>query len=347
MQMYKARGPNPVEISLPGPLDNFRKSKTAPWFGIILASLVSLVLLLYGGTVLVCFLPIVIALLAYFVPVYFGVKNRKFLAVYGLVLFVVLGLVLAVVVDSTITGPQPTPLSSNDNPASLTDGSFSFVAGDTYHYTVHLHSGSNFNATPFIWVETFDYQSGAAGVRQNLSLVGSVAGGSVYATNVTFSTKSIYYYDFAAQTTSGSVIRTGAAFGPVQLSNDQVLSYMLENSIITVFLNIALLFYLLLILTWWMDSSKKKYAAQIDKAKGMQKDMAKPSGSKVEKLVCSECGTEVPPDAKVCPQCGEKFDDEDKKPEKLAPGELICSECGKTVKETDESCWNCGKKFEN
>jgi predicted amidophosphoribosyltransferase len=96
-----------------------------------------------------------------------------------------------------------------------------------------------------------------------------------------------------------------------------------------------------------MDSSKKKYAAQMEKAKGQQKDSSKSIGSKVEKLVCSECGTEVPADAKVCPQCGEKFEEDEKKPEKATTGEMICSECGKTVKETDESCWNCGKKFDN
>jgi RNA polymerase subunit RPABC4/transcription elongation factor Spt4 len=329
---------------LPSAFENFRKSKTAPIFGIVLASLVSLFLLLYGAPVLICFQPIVIALVAYFVPWYFGFKNRKWLAVFGLVLFLALGIILGYFYYAQVTGPQPTSVSTSNDPQTLTNGTISLVAGSTYHYAVDLRGG---NGTDIIWVETFDYLTGAAGERHNLTLVSTAGNTSIYATNVTFSSDSAYYYYFSHQDPSGSVITTGYAFGPVMVSNDFVLQTELQYAILNVFLDIGLLFYLLLVLTWWMDSSKKKYAAQMEKQKAAVESKQKGGQGKAEKFVCSECGTEVPADAKVCPQCGERFDDEDKRPEKLASGEVICSECGKTVKETDERCWNCGKKFEN
>ncbi|KQM12607.1 hypothetical protein AOA80_01445 [Methanomassiliicoccales archaeon RumEn M1] len=63
----------------------------------------------------------------------------------------------------------------------------------------------------------------------------------------------------------------------------------------------------------------------------------------VEKFVCSECGADVPANAKACPQCGESFDDE---PQTSGKDKFECSECGATVDEGARTCWNCGKEFE-
>jgi ribosomal protein L40E len=117
-----------------------------------------------------------------------------------------------------------------------------------------------------------------------------------------------------------------------------------------VWLEIATLFYMILALTWWMENSKKrtqelrkqaeegrkkKDAGRPEKGKEAQTDVKKKI---VEKLVCSECGAEVPVDAKKCPRCGEPFEEE---------ADLICTSCGAKVKESDKKCWNCGKEFEN
>jgi hypothetical protein len=48
--------------------------------------------------------------------------------------------------------------------------------------------------------------------------------------------------------------------------------------------------------------------------------------------------SDVPIDAKECPQCGDKFEDEGKGPEK-------CPSCGKEVAPGAKNCWNCGKEL--
>lgn len=106
----------------------------------------------------------------------------------------------------------------------------------------------------------------------------------------------------------------------------------------SIFIQVGLLFFLLLVLNWVTDRSKGKMAeAQKAQENKAEERKAETKGGK-EKFVCSECGAEVPVDAKTCPQCGEKFDDD---------GEYVCTECGAKVKESDKKCWNCGKEFEN
>jgi RNA polymerase subunit RPABC4/transcription elongation factor Spt4 len=49
---------------------------------------------------------------------------------------------------------------------------------------------------------------------------------------------------------------------------------------------------------------------------------------------CSACGSSLPPNAKFCPECGEKV---------LPPGMTICQECGELV-DQGKFCTECGCK---
>lgn len=59
-----------------------------------------------------------------------------------------------------------------------------------------------------------------------------------------------------------------------------------------------------------------------------------------KKFKCSGCGAEVLESDIFCPNCGEKFDDEedDKK--------YTCSGCHSEVSKSDKFCPNCGEKFD-
>jgi ribosomal protein L40E len=68
---------------------------------------------------------------------------------------------------------------------------------------------------------------------------------------------------------------------------------------------------------------------------------------------CSDCGAEVPNDAKVCPKCGATFDEEEEIIVEHADGTVEstnvtfeCSDCGAEVPETATFCPKCGAKFE-
>ena len=82
---------------------------------------------------------------------------------------------------------------------------------------------------------------------------------------------------------------------------------------------------------------------------------------KVEYSVCSECGAEVPMDARRCPKCGANFDEETEEVEVEATEEEIaeriekqeesgecfeCSECGAKVPADADVCPQCGARFD-
>ncbi len=116
----------------------------------------------------------------------------------------------------------------------------------------------------------------------------------------------------------------------------------------------------------WEAESRKKIAEE--KAKEQKEDTKVPSLAKAmglepagDTFVCSECGTDVPSDATVCPKCGEKFDGEKAeeqkeeakaptpaKPKKAEPygDTFVCSECGAEVPGEATKCPKCGEKFD-
>jgi len=90
----------------------------------------------------------------------------------------------------------------------------------------------------------------------------------------------------------------------------------------------------------------RKCGAYIDRPKDMRPN-------KKDFFECSECGAEVPNDAKVCPKCGVPFD-EDEIEVVHADGSIEvtnetfeCSECGAEVPVTATFCPKCGAKFED
>ena len=147
-------------------------------------------------------------------------------------------------------------------------------------------------------------------------------------------TEGIYQFQYQGLIPSGYVL-TDAALGPIAMSLDNVLySYLYYGIVFIGLFQIGLLFYLLLVLTWWMDRSKAK-AAEFDKARKQEKKGD--DGQKVvDKFICSECGSDVPIDAKECPRCGEKFEE---------AVERECPYCKAKVLESDVKCWNCGKEL--
>jgi Predicted ATP-dependent serine protease len=90
----------------------------------------------------------------------------------------------------------------------------------------------------------------------------------------------------------------------------------------------------------------RKCGAYIDRPKDM-----KPN--KKDFFECSECGAEVPNDAKECPKCGVPFDEEEIEvvhadgTVEVTNETFECSECGAVVPVTATFCPKCGAKFED
>lgn len=310
-----------------------RRSKNAVLLGLILTILVTVpltVITYLWVSQILCFLPILVALLAYGIPTYFGFKNRRNLGIFGLGLFMVIGLSLGGALYTTIDNYEPQAVSSEDD--SLINGTVSpshGLPGDAFHFTVTLTSPNNNTDVRLLLVNNW----GSAADDRNLSM--STSSGPddavwVYELTLSDMEEGIYYYTFFMENGTASVF-TSRSFGPVNADMGVVLGNSLFSGIMVAFLNMAVLFYILILLTWWMDRSKKKIFE-------MEQKRAKVKEKKAldEKFVCSDCGAEVPADADKCPSCGAKFDGEE---------ELKCPQCGAKILKSDEKCWNCGKRL--
>jgi ribosomal protein L40E len=328
-----------------GYLDNFKKSKLAIPFSLVLAGLICYLLLIVGS-VLVCLLPAAIALIIYGLPRYFGLVNRKKLLIYGTILLLLLGIASGLTYYFILTAEEPVTLSTSDH--VLTDGNITPFRGTNstvFQFSV-IYTGTN--STPHIFVTAYDYYRASEGTSYNLTHDPNYSGtGERYVLNKTFAT-SIYDFGYSYEKSDKSIVSTGLSWGPYTMTNDDILVNELWKVPFTMFLNVGLLFYLLVLLTWWMERSKKRFESQTGRSIG------KAAPKTTEKFVCSECGSEVPANADKCPQCGERFEEDERSIATATAtstepnsSELICSECGKTVKETDTQCWNCGKKFED
>jgi DNA-directed RNA polymerase subunit RPC12/RpoP len=329
-----------------GYLDDFKKSKLAIPFSLVLAGLIAYILLIVGS-VLFCLLPAAIALVIFGLPRYFGLVNRKKLLIYGTILILLLGVVSGLTYYSILKDNVPVTLSTTDN--VLTSGSLTPFRGTdttTFRFSV-IYNGTDIN--PYVNVTVYDYFQAGEGTTYNLTHDLSYTGtlGERYVLNRTFQT-SIYDFGFSYDKPDGTKVTTDLSWGPYTMTNDDILVNELWKVPLTMFLNVGLLFYLLILLTWWMERSKKRFESQGGRSTG------RAAPKTTEKFVCSECGSEVPATADKCPQCGEKFEEDSQSTLPTSTtstepksNEYICSDCGKTVKETDTQCWNCGKKFED
>jgi ribosomal protein L40E len=329
-------------------LDEFSRKKYAVPIGLALTIVITTLLLVFLWYE--CFSLILIAIVAYAIPFYFGLKNRKKLALFGLALFIYLGLAFAVSSFYTYAEYPGDHLSSNDS--ILVNGTVEPYRGDgstTFIFSVMLAGG---NSSGQVWANISEIWPGdLPSVNQTMAPYepAPVPGGQVFVLNKTLPA-GIYAYHFTTFDGTTWSMTSIQGFGPLTISDGVLFEQMLYTRMVLVWLQIGTLFYMILALTWWMDSSKKRAEElrkrmEEDKKK---KDAAKPGKRKeaqtdvkkkiIEKFVCSECGAEVPVDAKKCPHCGEPFEEE---------AELICTSCGAKVKESDKKCWNCGKEFEN
>ena len=172
--------------------------------------------------------------------------------------------------------------------------------------------------------------------------------GSSHLYQLSVSNLSAGIYEFAYWTTAtGKQIYSSASWGPIYADSGAVLSTSLYGGFLQVFLFtfIGPLFFVFLAMMWWMDRSRIKME---EKQKNMPKPAPKTKPGEKEKFICSECGADVPAEAGECPQCGEKFDEEQKKDAldaKKVDGELKCPKCNNVVFTTDTKCWNCGQEL--
>jgi len=311
-----------------------RQSKMSIWVGMALALLVTVSLTLTVQLWLaqvVCLLPILVALLAYYIPTYFGLKDRKRLAVFGLVLFLVIGLSLGGALYSQTANYEVQDVSSENN--LLIEGTISpshAEPGDLINFSVTLTSGETDANVSLLLYKV--YGGPDNNPNYTMEFTHNSSHGAVYSYNTSGLDEDVYYFQYGTLNETAWT-ETSQSFGPVNADMNLVLGQSLMSGTVYSFYSMAVLFYILILLTWWMDRSKKKIF-EMEQKRAQNKDK-KVKDAKDEKFVCSDCGAEVPGEADKCPSCGASFEDD----------ELKCPQCSAKLLKSDSKCWNCGKKL--
>jgi hypothetical protein len=325
--------------------EEFKKTKWAIPIGLAITIVVCIVLLL--TTWYMCFSYAIIAILAFAIPYYFGMTGLKKLALFGLVLFVILGVSFGIYTADFYKNLEGDPVSSSDD--VLTNGTMESIGGDEFKYQVFLADGNGSEEVVVLVGGNF----GAVLVHnETMDPWGSsTSEGQLYGKNLTVEDDDLYTYRFGTSVDGDEGTKwvyTISGIGPLRMpQTDFVISWIISD-ILVVFLNIGILFFILLGIVFWTKSSRKRYE-NIQRERDQLGLPEEPPDEIVsdEKFVCSECGMEVPADATECPQCGEVFEDESEpvqRTEERLEG-TKCPHCGADVETGDRKCWNCGERL--
>ena len=258
----------------------------------------------------------------------FGIKKARMLVIAGVVTCTVLMLVEAFFFVGVYTGVEPGTAFSDDDGMLLTDGTVSPLRGDdqtVFNYTITVHVNestpiSNISVV-IIGLDSWSNESMLPGPRNDTlaqfyysTTIANPINQYVFWANV----NGTWY--LAADYIDG--VEAGV-IGPVHSSTWEIAKPMLYYSAIQAYVQFFLIYVLLVGMIWWTRRARRMRETQLEKWQAKQveaaaqtpKDEAKvPSLSKAmgletdDSFVCSECGADVPADAKECPKCGEKFE---------------------------------------
>jgi len=306
--------------------------------GIALAALVYFLVLTYINQL--CFSSMIapLVLLGFFWKV--GVKSSKRLIVIGLVASLVfVGILVAF---STHQYETISIKDASSEKHELTNGTvYPRYAEGTgpYNYTLVIHLANRNTTVENVYVNilsgvypsTFRNESMSLVYRDNNTLKAEY----YYETNLS---GAINLFAFAAELNHTWYLAADYndlgqprwVPGPIQTNSLAVAGEVLVYSLMQVFLGIFVVYFIIVGMVWWTRRARKMRETQLAKwekekeeelvaagkeSKGEKsKRSPTPSMSKAmglesdDSFVCSECGADVPAEAKVCPKCGEKFE---------------------------------------
>lgn len=323
---------------LKGRFLKFRSNRYAIYVGLVLTFVVCTLLLLYSSY-LICFGLLLVALAGYYIPVLFGMRSRKKLAVWGLILIVLLAIPYTMATIEQQKNAENVRIGTADG--SMANGTVTPFYGNAS--TVHVFSVEVTNSS-YTDVRVVVYDARTNSIDVNATMEAS-QNGTLYTYSTVLTNRTNYGYWFEANTGEGFKATRASNFGPIHMDDTEMFGYLFPLILVVVLIEVGVLYFLLLIMSFWMERTKAKVA----EAQKQRPNVTLPSakGGKEEKFICSECGADVPGSAVRCPQCGERFDEQKDEPKRPKKDEFVCTECGATVDENAMTCWNCGKEFEN
>lgn len=322
-----------LEKYLNGLFQEFKKTPLPIPVGIALSAGVYALVLLYAGTF--CLGGLITPLFMLGIMWQLGVKGVKKLLILGVVACIAFAGVWVVYFTDYYQHIEPKIATSTN--ATLADGMVTPLFGDSsthFNYTLTIHLPGTNATVEEVSVATASVAFPSAEAN-NYTMVKDVARSNAtvwyYYYNTTVS-KPINQFLFWAKINGTWRIADErradgtelALNGPVYKSTSAVMAPLVPISFIQAFVGVYPLYALLLLMIWWTRRARKMRVEAYERAveerakekEGIPQERAKvPSLAEAmgkdtsgEGFVCSECGADVPAEAKRCPKCGERFD---------------------------------------
>ena len=311
--------------------ENLKKNKWVWAIYIPLTIGINIVISLYPN----CLFQLVVGLITFGIPYYFGVRSVKTFLKVGLVIIILTGIIFGTIYTFFLYNQmhvfEPNPLRNHD----LEGGSVTPYLGeqsDPFNYSVRYTGPEDpLNITVYVNIIDFD-----GAFEKIIPLIYN--NGTYY--NTTFVEENIYYYNFSAYINSSKTwIKTGDGFGPITLPFSKAVGMQMFIGVGYLLLNGGLFFFMILGIYHWKRSSTQQQirmrkeieqeAKMKEEALDEGEDEDEEEGDKgeeegdegeegeeevkavvSEEFECTECGASVPEDAEKCPSCGEAFDDD-------------------------------------
>lgn len=349
--MFKGRIAYPVAMSEENPENKaiaFLESKYAVPTGIALALVISVFLLIAEKDGSLCMATLIMAIAAYIIPKNFGLKDLKWISLWG-VAFIVFITTVAFAFTFSYYDSNPDNIATIEG-GPLTQGTvFPMDVADDGNYTYNvIVSGNVSNVTVHIGVINAVYLEAKIGeVIESIPMTNTsvevVPGGYFYEANATLAAGENYYFYFTADQ-AGEEVRTGDANGPITRTGPDAWLFYWSQNFTNLFFLVAMPFYFLAFISWWMKKNIERAIEKMEEQGRVPPRDGRP---------CVKCGTPLSKDAEVCPGCGRIIPQyippqmpTRPEPEPEEDETFICSDCGAEVPEDADVCPSCGERFD-
>ena len=322
-------------------LAKFSKTPYVIPAGIAIATGVYALVLIYAGTFCLSGLIAPVALLG--IMWQFGVKGVKKLLIIGAVSCLAFSGVWAWYytdyyqhVDPATATSTETVVSNNITVPMMADGKVTPLFGTSstvFNFTVTFNLPDNSTTWPIenvsVAIANIDFPS-ARSHNYSMLRIAPTDNKTVHYYYSSTVSRPINQFIFWANVSNTWIIATEhregteyAMNGPIHEDSYAVAVPLIPVGVMQVFVSFYPIYALILLMIWWTRRARKMRVEAYEKAisekeketKDIPKEdtkvpsLAKAMGlEKGEDFVCSECGADVPAEAKVCPKCGEKFD---------------------------------------
>ena len=335
-------------MELPPALDKLSKLKFGMPIAVLLVIVIDIALMstifftdLSNSSFGPFFMLIAIVAITFTIFYVFGIRDMKYLMVFGIAVFLVVGSVVYILVLHESFGmPEPEPGNSEfyrdwklASIFDLEDGTYfsdtslhwyRLEGGDvtpykdqmgTYRFNVTLYSNDPFIIEPDIRIA---YARELWWDAQEVDMVAVNASdtdytdGKDYEANVQIDTNAVYHHWYALVFDGGAnpgSMNTTMIMGPLVGDESSLYGTYAGVGAINTFCNTAMLFFIVVLLYWWILKAKeqrKQWGVPSDDDSGDQ------PVSKDARFSCTKCGADVTDDDDKCPKCDESFDDDEK-----------------------------------